>query len=372
MPLTRVAPTPGVAWVATKAPGGAYHKNLFHQLEHVYCFLRKAVYSGRAPEAILWPYATMPLTRALVAALLPGTRWHETCCGRDKVAARWWKGAREPCSCWQKVCTARFSAFWPDGAAGRAAHRAIRDAAHAHCALRRRVPPSAGPRGVVVRLLERPWGSARQWDERSLLLETLREAAGGVAGGVRGVTVETRRLAAKLEANGTALAPGSRLCDQLGWFAGAAVLVTPHGAANALSPFADAGTLVVEVLPYAYKPESPVPTNFIEALLANTDIAYMELRSALPLAPPAKVNAASSHGHGARAASAKAPDHLNHPLSQDESACREDKACRLAFRDAAGLRLDAPSRQQLRSAIASRTLWAPGCSIRTHERRHTE
>ena len=41
-------PTPNVAWVATKAPGGAYHKNLFHQLEHVYCFLRKAATSGRA------------------------------------------------------------------------------------------------------------------------------------------------------------------------------------------------------------------------------------------------------------------------------------------------------------------------------------
>ena len=355
------APTPSVAWVATKAPGGAYHKNLFHQLEHVYCFLRSAATSGRAPEAILWPYSTMPLTRALVAALLPGTRWHETCCGREKVAARWWTGAREQCSCWQKVCTARFSAFWPDGASGWAAHRAIRDAAHAHCALGRRVPaPSAHPqrghghgRGrVVLRLLERPGGAARQWDERDLLLETLREAAGGGAG----VTVETRRLAASLEANGTALAPGSRLCDQLGWFVGAAVLVTPHGAANALAAFADAGALVVEVLPYAYKPESPVPTNFIAALLANTDIAYMELRSALPLAPPAKVNAASSHGHGARAASARAPAHLSHPLSHDEAACREDKACRLAFRDAAGLRLAAPSRRQLRSAIASRTL----------------
>ena len=46
--------------------------------------------------------------------------------------------------------------------------------------------------------------------------------------------------------------------SQLAWFAGAAVLITPHGAANALAAFADRHALVVEVLPYAYRPEAPV------------------------------------------------------------------------------------------------------------------
>ena len=110
---SEVAPQPALAFVAAKAPGGAYHKNLFHQLEHAYCFLRKASAARVKPEVVLWPYTTMPLTRALIELLLPGTQWHETCCGREKVAARWWKGRREPCSCWQKVCPQRYAEFWP-------------------------------------------------------------------------------------------------------------------------------------------------------------------------------------------------------------------------------------------------------------------
>ena len=58
-------PTPQLAYEARKAPGGAYHHNIFHQSEHLLCMLREADARGEAPSTILWPYAILPWTAAV-------------------------------------------------------------------------------------------------------------------------------------------------------------------------------------------------------------------------------------------------------------------------------------------------------------------
>ena len=88
------------------------------------------------------------------------------------------------------------------------------------------------------------------------------------------------------------------------------------------------------------------------ALLSNTDVGYHALPSLRPTASRAAATP-SSHGHGARAAAAAAPP-TAHPLSGDEAACRDDKGCRLAFRDSADLRLGAEGRRRLRAAALER------------------
>ena len=110
-----------------------------------------------------------------------------------------------------------------------------------------------------------------------------------------------------------------------------------------------------------------MPSNFIEALLLHTDLGYAALASARPRAPLLTApHASSGHGHGARAAAVAAAAAANGSAayrSLDEAACREEKACRIAFRDAANLRLDGHGRELLRRAIASHVLFKPASIV---------
>ena len=130
MPLSLPPPNPSLAYEARKAPGGAYHHNIFHQAEHLVCIFRTAIARRETPEVILFPYTVTPWAAALVATLLPRTRLVSTCCGREKVAAKWWVGERRVCPCWQKVCPERLpnAAFWPLDS-DRSAHAEVRDGA---------------------------------------------------------------------------------------------------------------------------------------------------------------------------------------------------------------------------------------------------
>ena len=58
LPCTSIVPD--LAFEARKAPGGAYHHNIFHQAEHLFVMLRDSVLRRECPHTILWPYAIMP------------------------------------------------------------------------------------------------------------------------------------------------------------------------------------------------------------------------------------------------------------------------------------------------------------------------
>ena len=149
--------------------------------------------------------------------------------------------------------------FWPHGT-GRSAHREMRQTARERCRAMSAPAHLLEQPASVIRLLERPHGSARQFEERAALMRTLRSAHPSTgAGARRHVVVQVVRMVAAVERNGSGLALGSRVCDQLAWFSGAAVVVTPHGAANALAPFADPSALVVEA-PYDATPIISDPT----------------------------------------------------------------------------------------------------------------
>ena len=52
------------------------------------------------------------------------------------------------------------------------------------------------------------------------------------------------------------------LCAQAAWYANAAIVVTVHGSQTTNAIFADEGALVVDVQPYAYKPEASAPREY--------------------------------------------------------------------------------------------------------------
>ena len=310
-----VPPTPQLAYEARKAPGGSYHHNIFHQSEHLLCMLKQAYTRREAPEIILWPYTVTPWALALVELLLPRTRIVSTCCGKEKVAARWWTGSRRVCPCWQRVCPERSDAgFWPPPT-GVAAHAALRAAARDACQLRG-APVRHRRR---VRLLLRPKETGRQLEDEAEVLATLRA----------------------LGATDVAVADGntSGICPQIAWFAGASVVVSVHGSQLTNAIFADANARVIDLQPYAYKPESSAPSDYYAALLERTDVRYTPLASARPAAPPALKGA---HPHANRTTAS---------FGEDERACRDDSLCRLSYRDGGNILVGEAGRRRLRTLI---------------------
>ena len=311
-----------LAFEARKAPGGAYHHNIFHQSEHLLCILREA---SSAPEIILWPYEILPWTRTLAGVLLPNTRMVSTCCGREKVAAKWFTGKRRVCGCWQRVCPLVYPAFWPESA-GRAAQARIRETVRARCGL-------AAPKRntAIVRLLLRPSGSARQLENSEEILRMLKSIEG--VGDVQVATSDADRLL-KNNKNSSDL---PFLCGQVGWYAHADVVVSIHGSQATNAIFADRHSTVIDLQPFAYKPEAAAPSDYYQALLTNTDIHYRTLQSAKPFASP--------RYKGDPGGLIK--DHLNYTSGR----CREEKRCRLAYRDGGNIRLDEAGVQRLQQLV---------------------
>lgn len=366
----------GLAYEARKAPGGAYMHNIFHQSEHIICMLRRALEENETPDVVLWPYRTMAWSRELLGAVLPRVRWIETCCGPTNVRAAWYQGRRRACGCYQRVCPLQFERFWSPAAAqrmdrdwrrgnstttqdrapvlphgrGSKTHDSVRAIVRAHCGIdegghratartQRRRPRSVGQgeheARVRVRLLERAPKDGRQFEDRDLLLASIRHAAGtGYVDIVRAMVP-----AAAVEVDRAAVnASASVLCDQVRWFAGAEVVVLAHGAATTNAIFADPGALVIDVAPYAYRHEPNAPSEYYEALLEGTDITYHLLHTARP---------------GAALPSASPKSAL--AAAADVERCRQEKACRTAYRGHCCMRLDRTGLEQLQSLIIQHT-----------------
>lgn len=189
-----------------------------------------------------------------------------------------------------------------------------------------------------VRLLLRPRGTARQLENVDAVVETLRTAAG-----VRFVDVGVAD-AARLNATATA-SEDAFLCAQARWYAGAAVVVAVHGSQNTNAIFADSRATVVDVQPFAYKPESAAPRDYYEAILANTDVRYVALASARPHARPRQKGDPAPQVAASSSTSSSTGDGMS---GSDPEACRREKRCRLAFRDGGNVRLDDTGLHELR------------------------
>ena len=326
-----------IAYEARKAPGGAYHHNIFHQAEHLTCMVREAISRNETPAVLLWPYAVMDWTRALISISLPGTQIVSTCCGKEKVAARWWTGQRRTCPCWQRVCpgASANSVFWP-GRAGRAAHAILRAAVHASCD---RMHPvglsSTGP--VRVRVLLRPASSGRQLEDEAQLLAALRSAVGE-----SNLKVAVSDASAIVQpTNGSrANAHTAFLCAQAMWYRDARFVVSVHGAQTTNAIFADAGATIVDVQPYSHKPTSAAPQDYYAALLENTDVRYIALATTRPAAAP-KLKG-----------DLKAGGVIDPLIRENAERCREDTRCRLAYRDGGNIRVGKAGLQRLRQLVA--------------------
>ena len=309
--------------------------NVFHQSEHVLCMLQRVLANPReAPQVILWPYRSLAWSHALVSSMLPKARWMETCCGPDNVRARWFEGRRYRCGCWQKVCPVRYQQFWP-GMNGSAAHGQIRAHVRKLCGLH----PHGGAAlaSSVVRVLERGQQQSRQIQEVGGLMKAISGAVGDGrrAERVRAEVADPILPLAGGDSNRTAATLLPHLCEQVRWFANARVVVVAHGAATTNAIFADSGALVVDLLPFAYRAEPSAPGEYYEALLANTDVLYRQQRSSRPRDSP-------QHGM-----------HERHHVKLDEQHCREEKACRVAFRDHSRIALDRAALRELQLTISS-------------------
>ena len=331
--------TGGLAYEARKAPGGSYQHNIFHQFESLSCMLQMALtHTNGEPDTLLWPYQTLPWSRALAHAVIPQARWVETCCGPTNVRAAWFQGRRELCGCFQTVCPLRYTHFWP-GANGSAAHRAIRQAVWQRCGIRDVQP-------VAVRLLEREISDGRQLESRPAVVTALRHATAAQHLG----QFEEKRMVLAARVNGSAAhVPGDvllpTLCEQAAWFANARVIVLAHGAATTNAIFASPGTLIIDIVPYAYRHEPAAPSEYYEALLAGTDVGYRMLASVLPQTPLGGVR-------GRTRTKATPPSQISKSLAgKSEVACRDDKSCRLAYRDHCCMRLDDAQQATLQKII---------------------
>lgn len=239
---------------------------IFHQSEHLLCMLRQMQQRKEVPSTILWPYSVTPWTSAVTELLLPQTRVVSTCCGKEKIAASWWTGERRVCACWQRVCPdaesrATSMSFWP-GRAGKLAHVALRRAVRMHC--RAHSPTYArderlARRGGVVRLVTRPAWAGRQLEDASQTLTALRAISGVKQASVAVADVAQARAAT---GRGSGSNASAFLCAQAAWYANAAIVVTVHGSQTTNAIFADEGALVVDVQPYAYKPEASAPRDY--------------------------------------------------------------------------------------------------------------
>lgn len=303
--------TTGFAYEARKAPGGAYMHNIFHQAEHLLCFFRQALELNETPDTILWPYRTMAWSQEFARAVLPSATWIETCCGPVNVKASWYQGRRKLCGCFQRVCPLRFESFWPTGGS---AAQTIRELARRVCGL-----PGSNSRlrqPIMVRLLERASRDGRQLEARPALLAAIESASGAKP---ELMTAEIRS-----PASGGSHRNFSTLCEQVRWFANADVIVVAHGAATTNAIFADAGALVIDIAPFAYHHEPSAPSEYYATLLNGTDIQYRLLHTARPHA--ALVGASAAR--------------IEHATTLDADRCRNDKTCRIAYRDHCCMRLE--------------------------------
>jgi hypothetical protein len=354
-------PTNDLAYEARKAPGGAYHHNIFHQSEHLSCLLQTAIQRNEAPALILWPYSITPWARALVGVILPHTQLVSTCCGREKVAATWWRGVRRVCPCWQRICPGYSSrpAFWP-GASGRAAHSLIRAAVRGRCGLSS-LPSVASAHAPVVRLLLRP-GSSRQLEDAARVLAAVHSVTGERAevavsdadallkraGNVRGSHAGANHVGGdhagiQHAGNASVAADTSFLCDQARWYAHADVVLSVHGSQTTNALFADAHAWIVDLQPYAYTPTASAPQDYYAALLQNTDVRYLALPSAKPAATPFH-----------KGASDEKRLVIDARVRDDPEKCRRDTRCRLAYRDGGNISLGDEGMRVLRRILGER------------------
>jgi len=83
------SPSAGACFVALGAWGAnsRYSQNIYHQAEYVLPMVETAVSRGKAPGAVLWPWALLPWSRQLLGTLLPSTRILEGKAARDAQPA---------------------------------------------------------------------------------------------------------------------------------------------------------------------------------------------------------------------------------------------------------------------------------------------
>lgn len=353
LPCTSIVPD--LAFEARKAPGGAYHHNIFHQAEHLFVMLRDSVLTRECPHTILWPYAITPWTKSLVAMLLPETRLISTCCGRDKVAARWWTGRRHVCPCWQRVCPERRdgarAAFWP-GDEGRAAHHHIRQALLRQC---RHPTNLAREAATTVRLVTRPKTAGRQLEDTAALLVMLRS----IRGVERVEVVVADHAAGPVGSHNGSTNAAAFLCSQAAWYANAKVVITVHGSQNTNAIFADDETLVIDLLPYGYAPEAAAPTDYYAAVLENTGVRYVKMATSQPAAPP-RLKGDPAATHQQHHYSSNATRHsasswwtlVSKPIRDSPARCSMDKRCRLAYRDGGEINIGEASLRRIKELIS--------------------
>jgi len=350
----------GLAYEARKAPGGAYQHNIFHQSEHLYCMLSMAIMRNENPDVILWPYQSMPWTRALASLVLPNTTWEETCCGPANVAAKWWLGQRRICSCWQKICLQRRPAFWP-GRRGSIAHARLRKIVRERCGLHLLGGGAEHHRGAVVRVLERPSRDGRQIENREEFLRVVRGAVSGAHVEFAVTAVSERALPTWQDANRTRagtledgrISSAPFLCEQVRWFAGASIIVLTHGAQTTNAIFADPGATVIDVTPYGHQPSPSAPAEYYGALLQNTDINYITQQASAHPRTPLSTKAAQTLQKA--------------DVAQSSERCRTQWACTVAFRDHCCMRLSqqdlADLRLKLEVSLRSRRLHFKNVSL---------
>ena len=348
-------PVANLAYEARKAPGGAYHHNIFHQSEHLVCMFRLMHHHQEVPQTILFPYTITPWARSLVGLLLPQTHLVSTCC-KEKVAALWWTGQRRVCGCWQRVCPGPADSipdplsFWP-GAAGREAHLTFRRVVRMRCRALAPRPLWRGASERTVKLVTRPsWAGRKLEDEAQLLGLLLRRGVRDA----RNVVAET-----KTEDVTNYNRSAAWFCDQVYWYAHAQVVVSVHGSQLTNALFADSGAVVIDIQPYAYRPEAAAPRDYYAALLDNTDVTYTPVASARPSVLPrlkgdpvravSFIDGGGSSEHAHNSTDVLNPQDLEN--RERSSRCARDKRCRLAYRDGANVLLGSAGRERVSQLV---------------------
>ena len=268
----------------------------------------------------------------------------------------------------------------------------VREAVRRSCGINGGVR-AAGRARTTVRLLQRPPGTSRQLEDRELLvaawgaparqqLGSLRVRDGGASSSARSPRVASERdhddvvveesvadVSAHPPSNASSTSLASFLCEQVRWFAHANVVLVAHGAQTTNAIWADAHALIVDLLPYAHKHEPSAPSDYYAALLHNTDVEYRMLRTQRPTRAPA-LKGAHGGGGGAAAGGSRAPSAGSAAASarrfmpsaaQEEaggltsealaSRCREDKVCRVAYRDGGDIRIGEAGLRELRALV---------------------
>ena len=286
---------------------GRLKENVGHQGEELTYRIVAAALSRRAPRVVWWPWPALPWSRDVLNATLPGVRFVG-------------EGAPEPAECGgdARTITPEYRApQWRLAGSHAKARRAARDA----CGV---APRRDYDGAVVVRVLERTDAAdavhrgakrvelcgGRPVDRRVRDVDFIRGLA------ARAAAAAGRRVDFKVDAvpNDD---PGD-LCAQLRRFANVDVLVSIHGAHLVNAPWMDAGSLLLEVLPYAHKKK-----RHHSRLLVDTDIHYDKLCGVRPDASlPAREAACEGRTAAARDCTARARDCFATPLrGADDAAC---------------------------------------------------